>query len=187
MAKGAKKMRSVNTHFWKDTWASSLTPNEKLMFIYLLTNPLNSMLGIYEISPHLISLETGLTIDECFRIFDKFESDGKVYYLDGYIVIVSWLKNNRMNLNMLISAENELDFIPFEVQEHHAVKHILETLNELKKDKEALDKEKKERELEKERKNAKAEMTNHNEVGYSDRLFDESDFMAFTSKVDGNR
>jgi hypothetical protein len=171
MAKGAKKMRSVNTHFWKDTWASSLTPNEKLMFIYLLTNPLNSMLGIYEISPHLISLETGLPMDECSRIFDKFETDGKVYYLEGYIVIVSWLKNNRMNYNMLISAENEIDCMPSEVREHEVVAEILKTLQSLKEHKEALDKEKKERELEKERDNAKLVNTNHNEVGYIDRVF----------------
>lgn len=174
MAKATKKMRSVNTHFWKDTWASQLESKEKLMFIYLLTNPLNTMLGIYEISPDLISLETGIPLDQCLQILDKFEGDGKVLFIDGYIVIVSWLKNNRMNYKMLISAENEIDYMPSEVRQHPAIDEILQTLYELKEHKEALLKEKKEREREIEReKNREQEIynTNHNEFGSADRLF----------------
>jgi hypothetical protein len=55
----ADKLRSVNTRFWEDPFVEELTPSEKLLFLYLLTNPLANLLGIYEITIKRISYDTG--------------------------------------------------------------------------------------------------------------------------------
>lgn len=75
---------------------------------------------------------------------------------------------------MLMSAENEVDYMPSEVRQHPAVNEILQTLYELKEHKEALLKEKKERDNEIEREKKREQEiynTNHNEFGSADRLF----------------
>ncbi len=44
------KYRVVNTRFWDDAYVAELSPNEKLIFLYLLTNALTTIGGIYELS-----------------------------------------------------------------------------------------------------------------------------------------
>ena len=51
------KLRSVNTAFWSDPWVEDLTPSEKLLYIYFITNEKTNMLGIYELSIKKISFE----------------------------------------------------------------------------------------------------------------------------------
>ena len=57
----SEKLRSVNTKFWDDPFIEDLPPTEKLLFLYLLTNPLANLLGIYEITVKRISYDTGLS------------------------------------------------------------------------------------------------------------------------------
>jgi hypothetical protein len=68
-----EKLRSVNTKFWNDPFIETLDNKEKLLFLYLLTNPLANILGIYEISLSRISFDTGLTIDTVEKALKGFE------------------------------------------------------------------------------------------------------------------
>ena len=38
------KLRSISTEIWADTWFEELQSDEKLLFIYLITNEKNNML-----------------------------------------------------------------------------------------------------------------------------------------------
>jgi len=40
------KQRIVNTKFRGDSFSTSLAPTEKLLFLYLLTNPLTNLSGV---------------------------------------------------------------------------------------------------------------------------------------------
>lgn len=95
-----EKLRSVNTKFWNDPFIETLDNKEKLLFLYLLTNPLANILGIYEISLSRISFDTGLTIDTVEKALKGFERNLKVYYLDGFIILANFQKNQNMNSNM---------------------------------------------------------------------------------------
>lgn len=99
-----EKLRSVNTKFWNDTFIETLDSKEKLLFLYLLTNPLANILGIYEISLNRISFDTGITIESIEKGLKGFESAGKVYYLDGFIILSNFQKNQKMNTNMIKGA-----------------------------------------------------------------------------------
>lgn len=106
----AFKLRSVNTKFWEDPFIENLRPEEKLLFLYLLTNPLTNMIGIYEISIKRMSYDTGLTIERVEKALKAF--NGKVVYLNDYILLPNFLKNQNLNTNMKTGAMKIYDELP---------------------------------------------------------------------------
>jgi len=87
--------RYISTSFWDDEWISTLNPSEKLMYLYLMTNPLTNIAGVYKLSVRRISFDTGFNKDTVNIIIDKFEIDGKVYQHGEYIIIPSWPKHQK--------------------------------------------------------------------------------------------
>jgi hypothetical protein len=108
--------RVINTRMWADSWFEELNSAERLIWLYLLTNQQTNLLGIYEISLRRISNETGVDIDVCETIMERFGNDSKAFYNDGYILIVNWIKNQQMNSNMIISAKKILEALPEKIK-----------------------------------------------------------------------
>jgi len=99
--------RSVSTRFWSDSWIEELNSDEKLLWLYLLTNQNTNMLGIYELpTMKRISFETGLTIQSLSKAFEGFERIRKAFILQGkFVFMPNWVKNQSFNPNMLKSAK----------------------------------------------------------------------------------
>jgi hypothetical protein len=94
-------LRSVNTRFWEDPWVESLSPSEKLLFLYLLTCKYANLAGIYEITIKRISFETGLDNETVSNGLKRFAKDNKAYFVEGnYMFLPNWLKNQKLNANM---------------------------------------------------------------------------------------
>ena len=127
------KLRSVNTHFWNDNYIIDLDPIEKLLFLYLLTNPATNMLGIYEIHLRRISFDTGIDKDMVLKIFDRFEESQKAKYCDGYVILRNFLRNQSFNANMEVSAINSWNKLPLNIREDSFCKPILKGLKGLTK------------------------------------------------------
>lgn len=106
------KLRSVNTKFWDDSFISELTPSEKLLFLYLLTNPLTNLLGIYEITMKRISFDTGLKTDIIQKGLEGFKKVKKVYFVNDFIILPNFLKNQRLNTNMKIGITKIFNQLP---------------------------------------------------------------------------
>lgn len=106
------KLRSINTGFWTDPWVESLAPDEKLLFIYLFTNPLTNMLGIYECSKRKASFETGIELKRLEIILKGFEGLGKVKIIENYIILTNYIKHQRYNTNMKKSAIDVYNSLP---------------------------------------------------------------------------
>ncbi len=87
------KHRYINTHFWKDNYIINLDPTEKLVYLYLLTNPLTNIAGIYEINIKEIASDTGIIKEIIDTILKRFERDNKLKYCGGYIIIKNHLKH----------------------------------------------------------------------------------------------
>lgn len=104
--------RSINVRIWADSWIEELTLTEKLVWIYLLTAPYSNMLGIYEVSIKRISSDTGVNIEMVRKALEGFEKVKKAYYIDGFIFICNWIKNQSMNPNMVKSAINDFAKLP---------------------------------------------------------------------------
>lgn len=87
------KNRMVNTRFWDDAYISNLDPLEKLLFLYFLTNTSTNISGIYEIPTKKIAVDTGIDRDMVLKLLKRFEDDGKLFYRDGWLGIVNFVKH----------------------------------------------------------------------------------------------
>jgi hypothetical protein len=110
------KLRSIDTAIWSDNWFENLTPVNKLLFIYLITNDKNNMLGIYEISIRKISFETGIEKQTIEKALKDFERVNKVLYRDGYIILNNFIKHQCYNPNMKKSAITSYNELPKQIK-----------------------------------------------------------------------
>lgn len=67
--------RVVDTDFWNDDKVMDMfSPEEKLFFLYLLTNPHTTQLGIYAINVKHMSFEIGYNVEAVNVLLDRFEN-----------------------------------------------------------------------------------------------------------------
>jgi len=85
--------RYIQTKFWDDGYIKNLNSNEKLIFIYLLTNPLTNIAGIYEISLERIYFDTKIKTDIVEKCFARFQQDKKIMYIEGTVFVINWQKH----------------------------------------------------------------------------------------------
>jgi hypothetical protein len=119
------KKRYINTKFWDDTYIVSLDPTEKLLFIYLLTNPLTDICGIYEIDLRRMSFDTGIEREMILNIISRFEQEDKIYYFDNWIFIKNFKKHQAVNPSVEKGIERSLKDVP---------KHIMSKIKQISTD-----------------------------------------------------
>lgn len=87
--------RYISTSFWDDEWIQTLDPSEKLLYLYLMTNPLTNIAGVYKITIRRMCFDTGFNADTVGHILGKFQKAGKAYIRDEYIVLPSWPQHQK--------------------------------------------------------------------------------------------
>ena len=106
--------RHVHVEFWKDPKVlEELTPEDKLFFIYLLTNPNTTQIGVYKITKKQIAFELGFSIESVNVLMDRFINNyGLIKYNSDTreICIKNWGKYNLNKLGkpMLDCVKSEL-------------------------------------------------------------------------------
>ena len=106
------KKRYVDTKFWDDNYVINKDPIEKLVFLYLLTNTLTNIVGIYEISIRRIAFDTGIDKDMVIKILERFELDNKVKYENGWIAIKNFTKHQLDNPKINAGMEALIKEVP---------------------------------------------------------------------------
>jgi hypothetical protein len=88
--------RKLHTTFWTDPFVENLTQQQKLFYLYLITNTKTKQSGIYEITKKYMEFETGFSIGEVSELIAYFVNDGKILYSEktNEIAIVNWVKHN---------------------------------------------------------------------------------------------
>jgi hypothetical protein len=109
------KKRYINTKFWDDNYVVNLDPIEKLMFLYFITNPLTDICGIYEIPLRRMAFDTGIDKYMILKIIERFEEDDKIYYIDGWIYVKNFSKNQIINDSVQKGIERSLLVVPKEI------------------------------------------------------------------------
>lgn len=107
--------RYVSTSFWDDEWVQTLNLVEKGVYLYLLTNPLTNIAGVYKLSPRRIVFDTGLEENEMEKIMDKFEKAGKAYRHGEFVIIPSWPSHQAINTNVDKGIRRILKTLSYEV------------------------------------------------------------------------
>ena len=107
--------RKLHTAFWQDAKViEELTPEDKFFFIYLLTNPATTQIGIYQITKKQMSFELGYSIESINSLMDRFENHHKLIKYNPYtreIALKNWGKYNldRSGKPMLDCVKKELE------------------------------------------------------------------------------
>jgi len=70
--------RVVDIGFWTDSKILYFTPEDKYFFLYLLTNPHTTQLGIYEINTRQCAFEMGYSEETIENLFVRFETKYKI-------------------------------------------------------------------------------------------------------------
>lgn len=70
--------RIVDTKFWEDEKViNDFSPEDKYFFLYLLTNPRTTLLGVYRLVPKQAAFEMGYSVDAVNTLLDRFENKYK--------------------------------------------------------------------------------------------------------------
>lgn len=89
------KTRIIHTKFWADNFISELSPNEKLLFLYFLTNERVNMIHLYECPNRIILTDTGVGEKELELAKRRFEDADKIYFFKGYILLKNAMKYDK--------------------------------------------------------------------------------------------
>lgn len=111
--------RYVNTNFWKDNYIADLTKDEKLLFLYFLTNPRTTIAGVYEINVREIAFDTGITTEEINNILLKFAEDKKMFYEKGWLIVKNFVRHQRMNPSTTQGVDRVLSDCPTWVKDKY--------------------------------------------------------------------
>jgi len=117
------KQRFIYDSFWTDSYIETLTKDERLLFIYLLTNPLCNIAGMYEITNKRIAYETGIT--EVDKIKKKFERDKKLIIYKDWIIITNFIKNQSLNENVKEGIRRIINSLPDDIKALEAFQSLL--------------------------------------------------------------
>lgn len=111
------KKRYISTSFWDDEWVSSLTKLQRYAYLYFMTNSLTNISGIYEITKRRMCFDTGFTQEEVLKVISDFQSQKKLFYLSGHIIIPTWPRHQSWENKSTIKAgiEKSLKDLPDKV------------------------------------------------------------------------
>lgn len=83
------KTRIIHTKFWADGYVSSLTPQEKIIFLYYLTNEKVNIIHLYECPDRYVLLDTGVSRGVLEACKEKLQRDGKIRFYKDYVLLVN--------------------------------------------------------------------------------------------------
>lgn len=110
------KFRMVHTDFWNDGKViEDMTPEDKFFFLYLLTNPNTTQIGIYQITKKQIAFDMGYSIESVNSLMNRFiEHHGLIRYNPDTreLAVKNWGK-----YNLVRGGKPILDCIKAELKE----------------------------------------------------------------------
>lgn len=115
------KRRLINTKFWSDNFIVEIEPLQRYLFLYLLTNEHTEICGVYELPIRVIERETGLDNNTILDFFKTYKD--KIRYIDGWVFIKNFTKNQCANKSMEIGAERSLQEVPLEIMAKYKEKN----------------------------------------------------------------
>ena len=124
------KQRYIQDSFWTDPYIEKLTPDEKLIFVYLLTNPQCNVAGVYEIRPKRVAYETGYDAEVVETILNRFAKDSKVIRVKDYIIIKNHLKHQSLGNSTATGINRIVEGLPQEIQTLFTLTEMTNTKNE---------------------------------------------------------
>ncbi|WP_229251301.1 DnaD domain-containing protein [Carnobacterium maltaromaticum] len=88
--------RQLHTTFWQDNFIGDCTKDQKLFFLYLISNSNTTQCGAYEFNNRYAQFELGMSGNEVQSHLDFFVKNNKIRYHqeNNEVLLVNWLKYN---------------------------------------------------------------------------------------------
>lgn len=89
--------RNIQMSFWTDTKiCDEFSPNEKYMYLYLMTNPHTNLCGCYEVSVRQIVFETGLEKKAVNNLLSDLKAKGVIDIAEETheLLLINWHRYN---------------------------------------------------------------------------------------------
>jgi hypothetical protein len=90
--------RNIQCKFWKDSQVmDNFTPEDKLFWIYLLTNEYTTLIGVYKFIKKIVAFEIGYSVETIDNLIKRFETFHKLIKYDNdtkEVAILNWGKYN---------------------------------------------------------------------------------------------
>ena len=111
------KMRSVQTTIWtKSERFRQCDAIEKLLFLFLITNPETNLCGAFEMMLDDVAHYTGIDVRNLPHVFEGLERKELATYEDGWIIIPNY-KAVYDNPKVQRGIERELDALPTHIKD----------------------------------------------------------------------
>lgn len=92
------KYRHVHTAFWEDPKVlEEMTPEDKYFYLYLLTNPKTTQIGVYAITKKQMAFDLGYSTESVTALLDRFINNHKLVKYNEEtreLAIIHWGKYN---------------------------------------------------------------------------------------------
>ena len=72
------KYQKVPTGFWNEPIVREMTPVDKYFYLYLLTNPNITQIGIYRITKKQMAFDLGYSIETVYLLMERFTQHHKL-------------------------------------------------------------------------------------------------------------
>ena len=90
--------RNISMNFWTDSKVvDDFTPEDKYIYLYVMTNPHTNLCGCYEISIRQISNETGYNADSVERLLKRLDQTHNVIRYNAptkELLVLNWYRYN---------------------------------------------------------------------------------------------
>ncbi|MDY7215137.1 conserved phage C-terminal domain-containing protein [Bacillus subtilis] len=109
------KFRQVHVQFWQDPKVlEELTPEDKYFYLYLLTNPSTTQIGIYSITKKQMAFDIGYSIESINSLMERFQNQHRLIVYNSETREIAIIKWGKYNLNkagkpMMDCIEKELE------------------------------------------------------------------------------
>lgn len=125
------KHRYIKDSFWTDPYIEKLTPDEKLIFLYLLTNPQCNIAGVYEIRPKRVAYETGYDVEVIETILKRFIKDQKIIRINDWLIVINHIKHQSLGSKVAEGINRIIEESPKEIQAYFSVENRENENNEI--------------------------------------------------------
>ena len=105
--------RAVHTKFWADHKVEPLSKGDKLLFLYLLTNPYRTSSGLYPITRNRAAQDCSMTVEEVDSALEELAGAGLTLYDDetSTVLVLNAVKYLQRTKQMRTSVVNDVTYI----------------------------------------------------------------------------
>jgi hypothetical protein len=86
------KTRIIQTKVWTDNFFINLSPQEKLLFIYFLTNDQVNIIHLYQCPINRVVADTSIDRSVIEKAMVKFSEAKKIFFYEGYVFLYNSYK-----------------------------------------------------------------------------------------------